>query len=385
MPEAVMPRSLWETPLLTFALFMVAISLPANSKAASLLEEVKGQKVAVAVFAQHESVKAFSKTVQSRFESILTDNGVTILDEAAVADLKNVWKKLEDPGYVVTAEEFIQNSEKYQIQMLSRVFITATASPGLADYYSATAQADIRFIKDKDARAIAATGVPMGGPGNPPSDGISKDSAIINALYRSLETSCAKIGFEVSDPTQARLINIGLEGPFQINTGRANHEVERDSLLGKIASLQDKTWRTEEITCTARDPSGNLGAVAGYIIDTDFHRKPQRMYGSKMHIVDVKNGKENTVLECHEIGFGGSGTRRILDCTFLANWIHLAAVSGTTLFLWNVEQGRLIDSKPLTQPLESGTICYQRSEEGVVLIVNGKNDLHWAYKLIRRK
>jgi hypothetical protein len=109
------------------------------------------------------------------------------------------------------------------------------------------------------------------------------------------------------------------------------------------------------------------------------------MYGSKMHIVDVKNGKENTVLECHEIGFGGSGTRRILDCTFLANWIHLAAVSGTTLFLWNVEQGRLIDSKPLTQPLESGTICYQRSEEGVVLIVNGKNDLHWAYKLIRRK
>ena len=125
--------------------------------------EVSFDNVAVVVYDKTPDAKKMKRAAQTRLENILLDNGITILDQDKTAKLKNVWTRLEDPGYFVTAEDFVTNSSGYEIDGLIRLYLNADVTAALAGYHSATAQADIRFV-DKDANVEAFTTIPMGVP-----------------------------------------------------------------------------------------------------------------------------------------------------------------------------------------------------------------------------
>jgi hypothetical protein len=130
-----------------------------------------------------------------------------------------------------------------------------------------------------------------------------------------------------------------------------------------------------------------MGAVGGYIVDTDFKRKPQRLYGSRVHLIDVKAGQEILALDCHTVEKKAAhekGTRKILDCMFVHNWRYLAAVTGNELFLWDTERGRRMASAILTKPLKKATLGLGRTEEGGYLVI-GAGRQQTAYKIVRQQ
>ena len=157
--------------------------------------------------------------------------------------------------------------------------------------------------------------------------------------------------------------------------------------IKKYARLEDEAWRGEDVTCTAISPGGSMGAVGGYIVDTDFKRKPQRLYGSRVHLIDVKAGQEILALDCHTVEKKAGhekGSRKILDCMFVLNWRYLSAVTGNEVFLWDTERGRLMASAILAKPLKKAELGLGRTEEGSFLVIrSGSKQV--AYKIARKK
>ena len=81
------------------------------------------QKAAIVIYPQSKLATQYARVAQARLEQVLTDNGITILDPKKAAELKKGWKKLEDPGALITAEEFVKNAGKYDIERgLSRLY-----------------------------------------------------------------------------------------------------------------------------------------------------------------------------------------------------------------------------------------------------------------------
>ena len=130
-----------------------------------------------------------------------------------------------------------------------------------------------------------------------------------------------------------------------------------------------------------------MGAVGGYIVDTDFRRKPQRLYGSRVHLIDVKAGQEILALDCHTVEKKAGhekGTRKILDCMFVHNWRYLSAVTGNEVFLWDTERGRLMASAILTKPLKKARWGWVETSEGK-LPCHSLGSKQLAYKISRKK
>jgi len=316
------------------------------------------------------------------------DNAIEILDKDKAEELKNVFKTLEDPGAFVTAETFVENAEKFAIKGLVAVYLSVDIIKGLAGYYSATAQSDIRFIDEADAKVGALTTFPMGAPGRPPSDGLTQQSAAINAVQRSIDDVCLKLGLEIMDPATPRSVRLSLEGPHALsvitNTVRTS---EDDASLSRYAVLEKQKWRGEEITSSVKAPAGALGAVGGYIIDTDFRRRPQRLYGSRIHLIDLESRKEINNFECHPVEKKTSrekGTKKILDCMFVQNWRYLSAVTGNRLFLWDTERGNLLASLDLTKPIKKAKL-FLSQEDGQNYLVVDTGRKAFAYRIIRKK
>ncbi|MGD8570248.1 MAG: hypothetical protein PVJ39_19330, partial [Gammaproteobacteria bacterium] len=142
---------------LPWAILLLLVLTAPFAQASTIGERIKEAsftKVAVAVFPQNGVAKKMVRAAQSRLEGVLLDNGITVLDRDKANDLKDEWKKLEDPGYFVTADDFVENTEKYQLDGLIRVYLTAEAAKGFAEFYTATAQADLRFVAE-DAQVEA--------------------------------------------------------------------------------------------------------------------------------------------------------------------------------------------------------------------------------------
>jgi len=360
----------------------------AHGAGQSFLDSVRGEKIAAVVYAQNTAASQLAKHAQSRLESILGDNGLTVLDRKKADELKDVFNTLEDPGAFVTAETFVENAGKFAIKGLVALYLSADSTAGLADYFSATAHADIRFISEEDAKAGALTTAPMGAPGSPPSDGLTENSALINAVQRAVDNAGAQMGMEVMDPAVPRSVQLSIEGPVSLPAKVAfEQRAEADArTLAKAAKLDNETWRKENATGATLAPGGALGAVAGYIVDTDFHRRPPRVYGSRMHVVDPKTQREIAVLDCHPVGkkSGERGTREILDCMFLKNWRYLAAVTGNSLFLWDTERGRLMSSVALKSAPKSAALAFARSgAESFLVLRQGKKTE--AYRITRAR
>jgi hypothetical protein len=374
-------------------LFVIAILLiywpPGNALAqSSFMDQMQGQKTAVLVVALNPSAERFKKNALSRMENILMDNAVEVLDRDKAQELKNVFKTLEDPGAFVTAETFVANAEKFDIKGLVAVYLSVGIAKGLAGYYTATAQADIRTINEEDAKVEALTTFPMGAPGRPPSDGLTKNSAAINAVQRAVDDACAKLGLELMDPATPRSVKLALKGPVPVPaTLVVAPTPTSDPALSRLAVLEKQKWRGEEVTCTAKAPAGSLGAVGGYIIDTDFRRRPQRLFGSRIHLIDLQTQKEISTFECHPVEKKPSrekGTKKILDCMFVLNWRYLSAVTGNKIFLWDTERGNLQSAVFLNSPIKTAELRLgQTDDAGFLLIQSGRKQI--AYQIVRSR
>jgi hypothetical protein len=351
-------------------------------------DQLTGKKVAVVVNSQNATADRYIKAAHSRMESILSDNAIIALDREKVEDLKDVFKTLDDPGAFVTAEDFVENAAKFKIAALVAIYLYVDTQPGLADYFSASAHADIRFIDENDAKVTAISVLPMGTPGRPPSDGLTQSSAAINAVQRAVDDACDQLGLDNLDPATPRLVRLDLENPIDGSSLTiAPRASEQNNTLADYAKLEDQRWRAEEVTSTVSAPAGALGAVAGYIIDTDFRRRPRRLYGSRIHLIDNHLKREIQILDCFDVEKkrpGEMGERKILDCMFVSSWRYLAAASGGRLFFWDTEKGRLLASPVLQSALKSVQLGLARTSNDHYLVVDsGKQK--WAYRIITAK
>jgi hypothetical protein len=218
----------------------MAVFIPFQQSLAqsSFMEKIQGQKTAVVVLAMNPAAERFKKNALSRIEGILFDNAIEILDREKAEELKDVFNTLDDPGAFVTAETFVENAHKFAIHGLVAVYLSVDITRGLVGYYTATAQADIRYISEEDAKVMSLATFPMGAPGKPPSDGLTQNSAAINAVQRSIDDACVKLGLELMDPAMPRSVRLSLEGPVDVSlvTDAKRNSISDDS-LSKIAVL----------------------------------------------------------------------------------------------------------------------------------------------------
>ena len=157
--------------------------------------------VAVLVFPTSPAAKLLAGSAQSRLEQILTDNGVQVTDRDDSSKIKGIWKKLEDPGYFVTADDFVKNTASYRLDGIVRVYLSADSAPAPGGFFSATAQADMRLV-DEDAKVQAQVSFPMGAPGRPPSDGLTAQAALLNAMQRAIDEAAKSLNLEVAEPAR---------------------------------------------------------------------------------------------------------------------------------------------------------------------------------------
>ena len=368
----------------------LAVFYPSNRANAQQLfmERMQGQKTAVVMLTMNPIAEPFQKNALSRIEGILVDNAIEVLDREKTEELKDVFKTLDDPGAFVTAETFVENAEKFAIKGLVAVYLSVDIVKGLAGYYTATAQADIRFIDEQDARVESLATLPMGSPGRPPSDGLTRNSAAINAVQRAIDDACLKLGLELMDPATPRSVRLSLEGPTPVPSGSTLRRTSvSDPSLSKFAVLEKQKWRGEEVSCTAKAPAGDLGAVGGYIVDTDFRRRPQRLFGSRIHLIDIHAKKEILTFECHPVEKKTSsekGTKKILDCMFIQSWRYLSAVTGNNLLLWDTERGILQASLPLQMPIKSAELSISSKDDSSYLVIDtGRQQM--AYRIVIKK
>jgi len=344
--------------------------------------EVSFDQVAVMVYAKTTDAKKMKRAAQNRLENVLLDNGITILDQGKADKLKDVWKRLEDPGYFVTAEDFVANASGYEIDGLIRLYLNVDATSALAGFHSATAQADIRFV-DEEANVEAYTTIPMGVPGKPPSDGLTRNAALVNAVQRAVDEAAAKTGLEIIDYAKPRTLNFALQGPVDMPLNPLYPQKSDDKSYEGYANLSNKTWTKEEITTHCKAPSGQLAAVGGYIRETSGGMR--RKYYSKIHLVDLGDKKETGSFDSTtKKKKGKRGKVKLLDCLFINNWRYLAGVTGLELFLWDTERGKLMSSIRLDKGLKKAVLAYtQYNSNDYVSVLSANNASH--YQISRQK
>jgi hypothetical protein len=368
-----------------FCSFALGLCLLANQAVHASLQiggqEVEFEQVAVMVYAKTADAKKMQRSAQTRIENILLDNGITVLDQDKADDLKNIWKRLEDPGYFITAEDFVENADRFDIDGLIRLYLNADATQGLANFHTATAQADIRFV-DKDANVEAYTTVPMGVPGMPPSDGLTRNAALVNAIQRAVDEAAGKTGLEILDYAKPRTMSFEFSGPSDVSFKVAAVEKEIHD-FSAYANLANKTWTREEVSTTCKAPSGELGAVGGYIRETSGGMR--RSYHSVIHLVDLGDKKETGVFESTtKKKKGKSGSVKLIDCMFINNWRYLAAVTGLELFLWDTERGKLMSSVRLDKGIKQASLGYNRYNNKDYVSINTENGVV-SYEIVRKK
>ena len=120
----------------------------AGQAGSSGISALKGKKVCVAMFASGEGGAAGERTAQARLENILADNSITTLDQSKADELKKNWGSLIKTDYIITDEDWAKHAKQYEISAIFRVYFSADAAPGLADYFSGTAKADVRVVME---------------------------------------------------------------------------------------------------------------------------------------------------------------------------------------------------------------------------------------------
>jgi hypothetical protein len=298
------------------------------------------ENVAVVVYGKNAASKQYVRVAETRFEQLLNDNGVTVLDQAKAKELQSNWAKLSDPGALITAEDFVENAGKYKISGIYRIYLDVGISMGMAGIYSATSVADIRFMGE-DAKIKSAASAPMGTKGMPPSDGLTESAAINNAIQRAVDYSAGKFGFKVMDITNPRLVSYSLKNVPELSA--ASEEVSAPPLLAnnndivKYAKLKDDGWTSEEATCVRTAEGARMAVVGSYIVSAI---GTSRSYSSALHVVDLdaKKEVEQFTISVKDVRYQKGGSK-ITDCRFLQTWRYIAAVSQSHLVFADTERG----------------------------------------------
>jgi len=110
-------------------LAFLATVTAAQDEAQPVNERMPLTRVAVMVYPTGAAAKNLAGSAQSRLEQILTENSVEVTDRDESKKIKSIWKKLEDPGYFVTADDFVKNAGSYQLDGIVRVYLSADSSP----------------------------------------------------------------------------------------------------------------------------------------------------------------------------------------------------------------------------------------------------------------
>jgi hypothetical protein len=404
------------TPFL-LALVCCAPAL-AQDEAAPVNERMPLTRVAVMVFPANDAAKALAGNAQTRLEQILNDNDVEVTDRDESKKIKSIWKKLEDPGYFVTADDFVKNAGSYKLDGIVRVYLSADSQPAPGGFFSATAQADIRLV-DEDAKVQAQVSFPMGAPGRPPSDGLTAQAALLNAMQRAVDEAAGSLGLTVNEPASPRAMKFTLEGPVDAPAQasalpREPRDLEADFV--KWAALSNRRGTFETVTCTAKAPGGDVAAVGGSVVSQrrgsmsrsgpsismsrDGSRPPtisndpgvrgvgDREFGSRVHLVDLAQQREITVFQTQEVGRKAReqrGTSQVLDCTFVHSWRYLAAVTGDILSLWDTERGLQLTEILLPFGTEEASLDVLRAGEAYFLRVKAGGEQQAVYRIASGK
>ncbi len=367
--------------ILTF-IFISTLSL--NSFAGFSSEGINFSKVAVVVYGQNALAKKYARTAFTRLENILLDNGVEVLDQQKAKDLKNIWKQLEDPGFFVTAETFVENTEKYSVDGIIRVYLTTDAVESWGKSFSSTAIADIRFV-DSEANVNAFATIPMGIPGKPPSDGLTKSAAIVNAIQRSIDESSSKLGLEIIDYANPRTIKFKLsEVSKPARDTRSLRIKHPDTSFDKYVPKSERKTIHEDFSCHTIDPGEVLGAAGGYLKITGFGK---RNYASKLHVIDLSENKEILVFDTslsdrkHK---WERGARKLQDCMFIHNWRYLLGLTGNHISLWDTERGVNMSEIHIKEGIKrGGKLDYISDGTEEYIVVNKKGKPIKYFEIIR--
>lgn len=364
-------------------LLIIAVACSAAHAAAPTGKLTGFKRVAVVAF-ERGGGTANVQTATARLETVLTDNGITVLDKRKADELKDVWKRLEDPGYFVTADEFVANANKFKIDGLIRIYLNADVVPGMGNTYSATAQVDLRVVGE-EAKVESFNTVPMGVPGAPPSDGLTANAALLNAVQRAVDAAAVGFGLEVADYTSPRIFKFDLA---EVGALPSLVVVPRRPLpsapLERFALLSPKKFLREPVSCQDADPSGRLGVVGGYLKQTGGNLA---YYGSRLHVVDIQEQKEVLVFDTALVDRKHSyekGTKKLIDCMFLANWRYIVGLTGNHVSLWDTERGLQMGQVALVEGLEEGRLEVARSGTDVYLLVrDGSGRAYKQFKIVR--
>jgi hypothetical protein len=324
--------------------------------------QARADQVAVVVYGQNAAAKQYLRVAQTRFEQLLADNGVTVLDQKKAEQLKNSWARLGDPGALITAEDFVENAGKYDISGIYRVYLGLGKTQGLASTFTATAVADIRFIGE-DATIKSFASAPMGTKGMPPSDGLTESAAVNNAIQRAIDQTAEKFGIQVMDITNPRLVKFSLKPVVMPPEGAAMVDspplLSNSSEMAAHAKLQSDDWTSEEPTCVRASPDGRMAAVGTYLMRTAFNfGRPTRSYASYLHVVDsdTKSEVERFEVSIKDPRYQRGGSK-ITDCMFMQSWRYVAAVSQSHLVFADTERGvelaRILFDEPFNAPVMS--------------------------------
>jgi hypothetical protein len=355
------------------------------------LKALKGKRVAVTVFAQTTNATPYARSAQARLEEALGDNDIKVLDEAKTRELRDVCKTLEDPAAFITAETFIENAKKFEMEGVLGVYLSTEVVPGPADCFSATAHVDLRFIGSEDARVASFATSPMGTRGSPSSEGVTPDSATINAVQRAIDSACTLTGLRLTELTRPKSVDLGLAEPTRTEAaGFVFAAPAKDPTLAKMPLLEKQHWRVEEVTCTATAPAGGLAAVAGYISDTTSSGGMgpgalRRLYGSRIHLVDTIAGKTLLSFVCSPVEASTReepNTKRVLHCAFVGGWRYLCAATGNHVLLWDTEKGVEISRRVV--PGEPTGLAIEAGPAGNAVIIRTKRG-NWRYGIVRAR
>ncbi len=362
-----------------FVLVQTAWGLPAAWAA---------DQVAVAVYASDAQYQKYERAVLARMEAVLTDAGITVLDEDKAKKLRTGWVDLADPSHMVTAEEFIQKAGKYDVQRVYRVSFNAGITHPLGLFFTATSAVQIRVI-DFDARVKPASSSPMGTKGFPPSDALTSDAALVNALQRAVDSAAEVSGLTVAIPTIARSIPLGLESVSAPPSAAPLPVPAASAIAGdwvRAASLYAEDWKKEDPACQSVSDDGQMGVLGGYV--SEFRRwEKLRLYGSRLHLIDIHNVREQVTFTLHGVGqraSGENGSSEPLACLFLGNWRYLVGMSGNKLACFDVERGLETCSIPLDDaPARATLSIWQAGDQRYVRSESDKG-IHF-YRIVVQK
>lgn len=349
--------------ILLIALCAMLLSSFAQANAA-LLDK---KKLAVIAVSSSPDYKRYEKSVRTAFESILNDNGIQVLDLDKANELRNNWDRLNDPSAFVTAEDFIERSQGYEIDGIVTLYFDVEVREVMTGYYSAAVNITSRVVSS-EAEVRGKVTVPMGSLGNAPSDGLTASAAVVNALHRETDQVALAHELELLAPARPRFLDMELVQsslPADARELALPGPVDEQTQAAVLAHGKKRGVR-RTVSCS-RLATDKVGVLGIYIRDMDLQQGPS--YGSSLAVVDIDEQRSVNELVAHQVNRSAArnGSAELEDCLFFNGWRFVIGVADRGLRMFDVEKGRLVAAMDLPKKLKSARLSLHESGGKVYL------------------